>query len=213
MFFSTVCHAKTGTLVYDCGPSCSKALESYSFQKQMNKRLFCFNPPRWRQLMMRWNRWSWRTVHLLTHGGVNSPLNVCFSEVFYRLFGGSPLTPPPPPPPPHRVRAGTWAELRGDDGAMKVEAPLGCRALGAPCAVGDAVKKKKEACATHTAGMSCMQSIESVSSGGEGGLFRRARVHGGSVLEVGSARLKKMKHKTHFPSSSSSPSSKNTLLH
>lgn len=55
---------------------------------------------------------------------------------------------------------------------------------------GDAVK----GCATHTAGMSCMQSIESVSRGrhrGEegwrGALFGRYRVHRGSLLEVGSA--------------------------
>lgn len=95
-----------------------------------------------------------------------------------------------------------------------MEAPLGCWALGALCAVGDAVKKKKKkGCATHTAGMSCMQSIESVSSGRqrrwgeEGPSLEEPGCTGGLLLEVGSARLKKMKHKTHFPSS------KNTLLH
>lgn len=54
-------------------------------------------------------------------------------------------------------------------------------------------KKKKKGCATHTAGMSCMQSIESVSSGrqrmeevgGGGELFRRARVHGGLATRGG----------------------------
>ncbi|CAB1447857.1 unnamed protein product [Pleuronectes platessa] len=62
---------------------------------------------------------------------------------------------------------------------------------GALCTVGDAVK----GCATHTAGMSCRQSIESVSRGrqrgeewwGRGTLFGRDRVHRGSELEVGSA--------------------------
>lgn len=66
---------------------------------------------------------------------------------------------------------------------------LCCCALGALCAVGDAVKKKKKGCATHTAGMSCMQSIESVSSGRQRGRRRRRRgaLFGRDrVLEVGS---------------------------
>lgn len=148
-------------------------------------------------------------VCLVTRGNLNLPLNRDFSEAFKVILAG-----PPHPSTP------IWAELLdGDDGAMKVEAPLGCWALGALCAVGDAVKKKKKkkGCATHTAGMSCMQSIESVSSGRqrreevgeEGSSLEEPGCTGGSLLKVGSARLKKMKLKTHFPSSSS----KNTLLH
>lgn len=79
-------------------------------------------------------------------------------------------------------------------------------------------KKKKWLCHPHS--WNVMHAVHRVcfkweaekgGGGGGGELFRRARVHGGLLLEVGSARLKKMKHKTHFPSSSSS--SKNTLLH
>lgn len=54
--------------------------------------------------------------------------------------------------------------------------------VGALCAVGDAVKGR----ATHTAGMSCMQSIESVSRGrqrGEGGPLWR-RHHGAQGLSA-----------------------------
>lgn len=63
----------------------------------------------------------------------------------------------------------------------------GSCALGALCTVGDACKKR---CATHTAGMSCMQSIESVSRGRQGGREGGGRHSleeaGGSELKVGS---------------------------
>lgn len=64
---------------------------------------------------------------------------------------------------------------------------LCCFALGVLCAVGDAVK----GCATHTAGMSCMQSIESVSSGRQRGeveaeVERRGLSGRDRELEVGS---------------------------
>lgn len=82
---------------------------------------------------------------------------------------------------------------------------LCCCALGALCAVGDAVKKKRKGCATHTAGMSCMQSIESVSSGRQRGeeeeekrspLWKRQGARGGVYYDY--YFMKKMKHKTHF---------------
>lgn len=50
-------------------------------------------------------------------------------------------------------------------------------------------KRKRKGCATHTAGMSCMQSIESVSSGRQRGEEREEEEEEGggpSVLEVGS---------------------------
>lgn len=89
-----------------------------------------------------------------------------------------------------------------------MEAPLGCWALGALCAVGDAVKKKKKkGCATHTAGMSCMQSIESVSSGRqrreevgeEGSSLEEPGCTGGSLLEVGSAPTEKDEAQNSLP--------------
>lgn len=96
----------------------------------------------------------------------------------------------------------TWSSMKGDASLIKWKSwitgqelllehlrmdpcvgLLCCFALGVLCAVGDAVK----GCATHTAGMSCMQSIESVSSGRQGGRRRRRR-GGGSLEETGSSR-------------------------
>lgn len=66
-------------------------------------------------------------------------------------------------------------------------------------------KKKRKGCATHTAGMSCMQSIESVSSGRQRGeeeeekrspLWKRQGARGGVYYDY--YFMKKMKHKTHF---------------
>lgn len=58
-----------------------------------------------------------------------------------------------------------------------MEAPLGCWALGAPCAVGDTVKKKKSLCHPHS--WNVMHAVHRVCFKWGGGLFRRARVHGG----------------------------------
>lgn len=122
------------------------------------------------------------------------------------LFSGSSSPPAHQPSSPPTLHL-SWAELLlGDDGAVKVEAPLGCWALGALCAVGDAVKKKK-GCATHTAGMSCMQSIESVSSGRqrreevgeEGSSLEEPGCTGGSLLEVGSAPTEKDEAQNSLP--------------
>lgn len=73
-------------------------------------------------------------------------------------------------------------------------------------------KKKKRLCHPHS--WNVMHAVhrvcfkwEAEEVGEEGRSLEEPGCTGGLLLEVGSARLKKMKHKTHFPSS------KNTLLH
>lgn len=80
---------------------------------------------------------------------------------------------------------------------------LCCCASGCLCTVGEAVKSS----ATHTAGMSCMQSIESVSRGRQKGevrweaLFKRG--WGARFSRWGLLLLKRQGRKRNFPPSKS----------